>query len=385
MSLPAIATARLDQGSFERAEAAVDRLLGLHPEGASPYADAADVILRLVRAHAGRAADSDRRLGVVWPWGMGTTAWFAAAAEIADITGAEAPLDRIAEALERAADRGMVVTDGLSFLVPRVRGLVARMRGDDHAAELHLRAAIDVAERLGLRPELGRASLELARVLHRSGNGASDEAGTLAERARELFRELHMPGFEEEARRLAAGDADEGDAEAQWPEGMAVILFTDVAGSTALTEEIGDVAYRTRASALDVALREAIAESGGEAIEGITLGDGVMAVFGSARRAIECASQAHARARANAFTLHVGIHAGDILRSRTGVHGGAVNIAARVCDQAPPGETLVSDTIRSLARTSTNVAFEDRGTHQLKGVGDPVRLFAVTSRGAAET
>jgi adenylate cyclase len=83
--------------------------------------------------------------------------------------------------------------------------------------------------------------------------------------------------------------------------------------------------------------------------------------------------------------LHVGIHAGDVLRSRTGVHGGAVNIAARVCDQAPPGETLVSDTIRSLARTSTNVAFEDRGLHHLKGVGEPLRLFAVTLRRPAET
>jgi adenylate cyclase len=59
------------------------------------------------------------------------------------------------------------------------------------------------------------------------------------------------------------------------------------------------------------------------------------------------------------------------------VHGGAVNIAARVCAEADAGETLVSETIRSLARTSAGVTFEDRGLHDLKGVGDPVRIFAV--------
>ena len=60
---------------------------------------------------------------------------------------------------------------------------------------------------------------------------------------------------------------------------------------------------------------------------------------------------------------------------------GAVNIAARISALSAPGEVLVSDTVRGLARTSANVAFDDRGEHTLKGVADPHHLFAV--RGGA--
>jgi adenylate cyclase len=75
--------------------------------------------------------------------------------------------------------------------------------------------------------------------------------------------------------------------------------------------------------------------------------------------------------------LHLGIHAGDVIREENNVYGGAVNIAARIAAASPPGEVLVSDTVRSLARTSAGVRFEDRGEQSLKGVGEPVRVWAV--------
>ncbi len=59
------------------------------------------------------------------------------------------------------------------------------------------------------------------------------------------------------------------------------------------------------------------------------------------------------------------------------MYGGAVNLAARIATASAPGEVLVSDTIRSLARTSAGVTFDDRGERSLKGVADPQRLFAV--------
>ncbi|HEX6312387.1 MAG TPA: adenylate/guanylate cyclase domain-containing protein, partial [Acidimicrobiia bacterium] len=381
MFLPALVTARLHRDHLVQADAAVDRLRELQPSETTPYALVADVIGQLVRAYrsrggAGADGSDEGLLAAHWPVALGTTAWFAVVAEVADRTGVEVPLAHLDDALDEAAGRGMVVTDGLSFLVPRVRGLVARLRGDDGAAEAQFRAALTVAEEHGLRPELARTYLELAR-LHRARSDEG-EAGRLAARARDLFRGLGMPAFEEHARRLAAGE-DEGDLDTGWHDGMAVILFTDVVDSTALTEEMGDAAYRARADTLDAAVREAIAAAGGETIEGIRLGDGVLAVFGSARSAVDCAQQIHHCARSHAFALHIGIHAGDVLRSRTGVHGGAVNIAARVCDRAPAGETLVSDTIRGLARTSAGVGFDDRGLHELKGVGEPMRLFAVVT------
>lgn len=58
-----------------------------------------------------------------------------------------------------------------------------------------------------------------------------------------------------------------------------------------------------------------------------------------------------------------------------------MNIASRVANEAAAGETLVSDTVRSLARTSAGVSFQDRGEHALKGVAEPQRVFAVRQDG----
>src|SRR3970040_686299 len=72
-------------------------------------------------------------------------------------------------------------------------------------------------------------------------------------------------------------------------QGTVIILFADIADSTALTERLGDAAFRERARELDGALRQEITANGGTAIEGKLLGDGVLATFGSARLAIEAA------------------------------------------------------------------------------------------------
>ena len=148
----------------------------------------------------------------------------------------------------------------------------------------------------------------------------------------------------------------------------------------ALTEQLGDAAFRAKARELDTSLRAIIGESGGTPVEGKVLGDGVLAVFTSARQAIDCALRCDTASEAVGLQLHLGIHAGDVIREGNNVYGGAVNIAARIATASAPGEVLVSDTVRALARTSAGVAFDDRGEHSLKGVADPQRLYAV--RGA---
>jgi class 3 adenylate cyclase len=62
---------------------------------------------------------------------------------------------------------------------------------------------------------------------------------------------------------------------------------------------------------------------------------------------------------------------------RDNVYGGAVNVASRISALSAAGEVLVSDTVRSLARTSAGVTFDDRGEQQMKGVGEAVRVWAV--------
>ena len=148
----------------------------------------------------------------------------------------------------------------------------------------------------------------------------------------------------EAAMRIIEAFLDEGaesKTDAELPSGTAIILFADIADSTGLTERLGDSAFRDKARGLDGTLRTVIREHSGTPVEGKLLGDGVLAVFTSARQAIECAL-------------------------RCGKAG-----------EAAAGETLVSGTVRDLARTSAGVSFEDRGERELKGVGDPVRMFAV--------
>jgi class 3 adenylate cyclase/pimeloyl-ACP methyl ester carboxylesterase len=163
--------------------------------------------------------------------------------------------------------------------------------------------------------------------------------------------------------------------------GTAVILFADIVDSTALTERLGDTAFRAKARELDGALRGVIREHSGTAIEGKLLGDGVLAVFTSARQAIEAAQACALSGDDAGLPLHLGLHAGDVIREDNNVYGGAVNVAARISGLSAPGEVLVSETVRSLARTSAGVGFEDRGEQALKGVGEPVRVWAVEQEG----
>jgi class 3 adenylate cyclase/tetratricopeptide (TPR) repeat protein len=381
--LPVLAMGRMLRGAFGPAESAVDKLV--ENDDAELYAEGTWLVRQLVRAHAGQRDEVLRalmthpeRVEGRWPVALGTVGRFAMLAEIADLTDTELSLDRVNRALARAADRGMILSDGPVLLLDRVRAIVARRLGRVDDAEQLLRSAMARATELRLQPELGRAYLDLARLLVVSGRGATNEATELATLARALFDELDMPAFEQQAGALVARTS----GTARSPKRVlgaetAVILFTDIADSTALTERLGDAAYLTKAGEFERTVRGAVRECEGEDIEGITLGDGVLAVFSSGTKAIECAIRAHDCARDAGFRLHVGIHAGDVLRTETGVHGGAVNIAARVCDAAPPGETLVSDTVRSLARTSASVQFVDRGLHQFKGVSDPHQVFAV--------
>jgi class 3 adenylate cyclase len=140
---------------------------------------------------------------------------------------------------------------------------------------------------------------------------------------------------------------------------------------------MGDAAFREKARALDDALRAIVRDNGGAAIDGKLVGDGIMATFPAASQAIAAALLYESAAASTGLRLHVGLHAGDVMREANNVFGGAVNIAARISALAAPGEVLVSRTVADLARTSAGVTFEDRGEHTLKGIAEPQRVYAV--------
>jgi class 3 adenylate cyclase len=158
---------------------------------------------------------------------------------------------------------------------------------------------------------------------------------------------------------------------------MAVILFADIVNSTALSEQLGDAVFRERSRRLEEKVRERIRAHAGRPIEGRTLGDGVLATFASASDAIRAALDCATAGDEVGLALHLGLHAGDVIREDANVYGQAVSIASRVSALAAPNEVLVSATVRDLARASAGVEFEVRGERELKGVSEPVRVFAV--------
>jgi len=161
------------------------------------------------------------------------------------------------------------------------------------------------------------------------------------------------------------------------PEGALVILMTDLVDSTELTEELGDEEFRARAQQVSSGLNDYVRMHRGVHPPGNVLGDGILAVFRSAKQALACALSCSGAAEEHGMKLHIGMHAGDVLQEDRTVYGGAVNVAARITSAAAPGEILVSDTVRGLARTSTKLRFDDRGEQRLKGVAEPIRLFAL--------
>ena len=153
----------------------------------------------------------------------------------------------------------MVLTDGPVLLLDRVRAIVARRLGHIDEAEELLRSAISRATTLGLRPELGRVYLDLARLLSGADRAVTSEALELATLARALFDELDMPAFEQQAAELLTRlSGEESTAAPAIGAETAVILFTDIVDSTALTERLGDAAYLSKAGEFERAVRRAV-------------------------------------------------------------------------------------------------------------------------------
>ena len=244
---------------------------------------------------------------------------------------------------------------------------------------------VDAAEKVDVLDLLPEVSVPTLVVLDRSGFVTEDLSRVLASSIPSA-RFVGTSDYPQELHSFVHGEPLAAVAASGALSTTAIILFADIADSTALTERLGDAAFRAKARELGVSLRALIRECAGTPVEGPTLGDGVLAAFTSAREAIEAARRWGKAGDDAGLPLHLGLHAGDVTREkdpdgRDNVYGGAVNIASRISGLSAPGEVLVSDTVRSLARTSAGVTFEDRGEQALKGVGEKVRVWAVVEGG----
>ena len=155
---------------------------------------------------------------------------------------------------------------------------------------------------------------------------------------------------------------------------VATLLFTDIVDSTAAAMRVGDrawadvmVAHESRAT--DILLRYR-----GRLVK--MTGDGLLASFDGAARAVRCAMALRAAAADLELALRISVHTGEVEAAGTDLRGVAIHEASRMLDAAAPGEILVSATTAGLARDA-GITFADRGEHELRGLSGTRQLFAV--------
>ena len=155
---------------------------------------------------------------------------------------------------------------------------------------------------------------------------------------------------------------------------LATILVLDIADSTAVVAHIGDADWRSLLEEHYRVARRELARHRGLEVD--TAGDGLLATFDGPAGAIRCARAIQRADRSLGLTARAGIHCGEAERAGGAIRGIAVHVASRLAALAAPNEILVSSTVCDLAAGS-GLEFLDRGAHELKGVPERRRVFAV--------
>ncbi len=166
------------------------------------------------------------------------------------------------------------------------------------------------------------------------------------------------------------------------PDGTVTLLFTDIEGSTALNERLGDQRWLELLRAHNAIVREHVDARGGYEVK--TAGDGFMIAFSSAHRAVQCAigihravaafSQAH---REEPIRVRAGLHTGEPIREADDFFGKHVALAARIADGARGGEILVSALLRDLIESRGDIHFGAKRSVELKGLSGAHNVYDV--------
>jgi class 3 adenylate cyclase len=155
---------------------------------------------------------------------------------------------------------------------------------------------------------------------------------------------------------------------------LATLVVTDIVDSTPTAQRVGPSAWASMLSDLNAESRRQIDKFRGKV--GATTGDGLIAVFDGAERAIRCAAAISAFAASSGLGLRVGVHTGEVEVLSDDLRGVAVHVASRVCGLADAGEVLISGTTHELV-ADAGLPFADRGTHELKGVDGARQIWAL--------
>jgi class 3 adenylate cyclase/pimeloyl-ACP methyl ester carboxylesterase len=185
------------------------------------------------------------------------------------------------------------------------------------------------------------------------------------------YVEPWRPSFQEIAEFLTGHQAEVADDRV-----LATVLFTDIVDSTRRAAEMGDRDWHALLDAHDAIVRVQLNRFRGREVN--TSGDGFLAMFDGPQRAIRCAVAIRDAVQALGIQVRAGLHTGECEVRGDDIGGIGVHIGARVSALAGPNDVLVSSTLRDLV-IGSGLEFEDRGTHELKGVPGEWRLFAASS------
>ena len=156
---------------------------------------------------------------------------------------------------------------------------------------------------------------------------------------------------------------------------LSTVLFTDIVRSTDRAAEIGDRTWRTLLERHNQVVRRELQRWRGQ--ERGTAGDGFIATFDGPARAVRAAKSICEAVRHLGLEVRAGVHTGELELIGNDIAGLAVHIAARIADMAGRGEVLVSRTVKDLV-VGSDLSFEERGAHDLKGIGDAWEIYEAT-------
>jgi len=154
---------------------------------------------------------------------------------------------------------------------------------------------------------------------------------------------------------------------------LATVLFTDIVGSSRIAAAMGDAAWRELLDRHNAVVQFQVEAFRGRVVG--TQGDGVLATFDGPGRAIAAARSINVALIPLGLEVRSGLHTGEIEIVGDDVAGIVVHFGARVAALAGPGEVLVSRTVKDLV-VGSQVAFEDKGIHRLKGIPNEWQLYA---------
>jgi class 3 adenylate cyclase len=269
-------------------------------------------------------------------------------------------------------------------------------------AERHLEDSIELSTKMGDRPYLAQARVDLARVLlERDKRTDRERALELLSEALASAREMGARGIADpalelrlEAQGLAGVDvttsiddmvsaleSEQPDMRAHAaPDGTVAILFSDIEDSTMITERLGDERWLEVLREHNTIFREQIGRHDGFEVK--SQGDGFMLAFPDPCEALGCAidvqrafAEREQEEGRETLRVRMGLHTGEVIAEEGDFFGKNVILAARIAAQAGGGEILVSDQMRAAAGDGDGFAFDEGRELELKGLAGSHQVF----------